>query len=637
MQMTEKAMEKKTELKLPCPAAWTMGALAGIPFCVMVLTRLIMVQDIAVVKQWFLSHGEAAALEGTALVFLCAYVYGLTGKLWAAAVSAGLPMLLLTLVSYYKMVINGTPLLLRDFALAGQFWSVAGYAMPQITLSEEISGILTGFVLLVVLAWGTDRFLAPQRRLRRTLVAAAAVGVALAASPLYTAWAVSLEPEKLSQEERVAEYGPVLSLFCSYARVAEAPPMSQMGDLERLQFQLEMLPLEKEDPDAKKPTVIFLMSESFFDVTKLPAVSFSKDPVPVFRALSEEYTSGDFLSNTYCGGTGWVEMEVLTGICSNFLNESDTLTSLAGESTYTNMPSVPRIFQNAGYRTTFLHAYTSELYERSVIYPQLGFDEVLFMDDFPADAEKRGGYLSDSALAKEIISRYEAGGEEPMMLFAVSMENHQPYRAEKFGGEAEVKVESDALAEEELAVLQSYVTGLHDADRALGELVDYFEKQEEPVMIVFFGDHLPSLGLSEKETVYSKLGYSSTAVTTDWEPEELAKMLSTDYLIWTNYEGAAEADHAESCTLLGLSVLERIGLQPDPYFAWLREYAEPEMLLYRPRLYVNASGEAFSAIPEGQAAVMQDYQNAVRDIAYGGNVVFGAERAEGMNETSPAA
>ena len=137
--------------------------------------------------------------------------------------------------------------------------------------------------------------------------------------------------------------------------------------------------------------------------------------------------------------------------------------------------------------------------------------------------------------------------------------------------------------------------------------------------------------------IASKLGYSSTAVTTDWEPDELAKMLSTDYLIWTNYEGTAEADHAESCTLLGLSVVERIGLRPDPYFAWLREYAEPEMLLYRPRLYVNASGEAFSAIPEGQAAVMQDYQNAVRDIAYGGNAVFGAERTEGMNETSPAA
>ena len=103
-------------------------------------------------------------------------------------------------------------------------------------------------------------------------------------------------------------------------------------------------------------------------------------------------------------------------------------------------------------------------------------------------------------------------------------------------------------------------------------------------------------------------------------------MLSTDYLIWTNYEDAPAPDRQESCTLLGLTVLNRIGLVRSPYFDWLSGYIAPEMLLYRPRLYVDAQGTATREIPEDQAAIMQDYYNAVYDTLYGERVIFGPEK-----------
>lgn len=618
--------EKKERKILSHPAAWVSLFLAVIPVGIVALTQLITLQDWGQTLQWFASHPEAAILEEVVIAALCVFIYAVSGKLWLSALIPGGLLMALTLVSYYKTVINGTPLLLRDFSLAGQFWDIAGYALPQISVSASTAAALVCFFLGCTGLVAMDLHVVVSRRLRGILGGAAgAICIAAAAfTPTFTAWAVALDEGWMTQEERIAEYGAALGLYCTYAHQEAAVPLSELSDLDRLRAELELLPAQGESPE-ELPTVIFLMSESFFDVTKLPGVTFSEDPIPVFRTLAGEHTSGDFLSNTYCGGTGWVEMEVLTGICSNFLKESDTLTSLSGERVYEEMPSLAREFQNAGYHTAFLHAYTSELYNRAEIYPVFGFDDVLFMDSFPSEAENRGGYLSDSALTEKIISLYEEQKGEPMMLYAVSMENHQPYSPWKFGGETAVGMESDVLTEDEAAILQSYVTGLYDADRALGELVDYFEQQEEPVMLVFFGDHLPSLGVSEGETIYSRLGYSSTAVTTDWGPEELAKMLSTDYLIWTNYEEAPAPDRQESCTLLGLTVLNRIGLVRSPYFDWLSGYIAPEMLLYRPRLYVDAQGTATREIPEDQAAIMQDYYNAVYDTLYGEWVIFGPE------------
>jgi len=239
------------------------------------------------------------------------------------------------------------------------------------------------------------------------------------------------------------------------------------------------------------------------------------------------------------------------------------------------------------------------------------------------DAETRGGYISDMELSKKIISLYEERNpEEPLFLFGVSMENHQPYTASKFGENSELLISSELLDEKGLQALNTYVRGVKDADAALGYLVDYFSGRDEPVMLIFFGDHLPNLSTGSNDTVYSQLGYASTNVTTDWEPDELAKMLSTDYVIWTNYEETSEEDHDESCNFLGLSVLNRLGFEPTEYFKWLNTDVYPEMLLYRPRLFVMRNGKRYADVPESLSDLLKQYTVVVHDIVYGDNVIF---------------
>ncbi|MBO4330817.1 MAG: LTA synthase family protein, partial [Oscillospiraceae bacterium] len=380
----------------------------------------------------------------------------------------------------------------------------------------------------------------------------------------------------------------------------------------------EPVPPPSERPEAADgaPSVIFVVSESFFDISRLPNVSFSRDPIPVFHSLLEGNAHGLFLSNTYGGGTGYVEMEIMTGVCGALLREGDTLSSLP-DGCYDAAPSIVKLLDRAGYTSAAVHSHTDKLYNRRSIYPRIGYDLVLFSDDFPENAEKRGPYISDAAFADMIISLYEDGGTGPRFIYGMSMENHQPYNAEKYGFPSGIGISSPLLGDEDIAVLDALLTGLSDADASLSRLVDYFSGRPEKVMLVFVGDHLPTLTLPSGDSVYSRLGLCSGPDSSLWEGDELAEMLSTDYVIWTNYPSGGGEERRESCTFLGLEVLKRAGVPLDAYFTWLDAFVRPEMLMYRSRLYADADGGVRHDVPEEHRSMLEEYRAAVRAAVYG--------------------
>ena len=47
-----------------------------------------------------------------------------------------------------------------------------------------------------------------------------------------------------------------------------------------------------ENNKKKKPNIIFLQLESFIDPTNIKGVKLSQDPIPYYRKLMKEYSSG---------------------------------------------------------------------------------------------------------------------------------------------------------------------------------------------------------------------------------------------------------------------------------------------------------------------------------------------------------
>ena len=520
------------------------------------------------------------------------------------------------------LFVAGEPVLVSDLAMAGQAGQVAGFLRPGMELGEGTWGGIALAALLFLAAFVWSR---PARPLdgRRRLGVLGLLAALLAWVLLSPASAVLLAGEEgESQSMRNDRLGLLAGLYSAARESAMAEPDSYSEDgMNRILLQLRAEAEQSAEP-AVKPNVVLVVSESFFDPTRLPGVSFSADPVPNFHTLAEAFPSGVFLSNTYAGGTGNVEMELFTGIPSAFLGAGESLTGLGDTSAYRRVPSLARVFGAAGYETLFVHSYNDELYDRARNIPALGFDQIIYQDDFLVDKTYAGGYVSDDTLADELIARFEAKGDGPVFLYGLTMENHQPYFGGKFNTPAPVAASADNLSGEEAGVLDALVHGLTDADAALGKLTDYFAQAEEPTILVFLGDHLPGLSLGGDDTLYTRLGYASSADTGSWDAEELKRMHSTDFLVWNNFGAELEAPAEVSCTGLGTYLLGWAGLPKPLYFQWVSAAME-EMTLYRERLFVAADGTPSHTPPENCEPLVAAWRNIVYDMLYGEQYITG--------------
>ena len=598
-----------------------------LPLCMLWFSQAITLQGFGAAWMWLWAHGSACAffvlLFGAAQLLLRALLgsYG-PGTLLCGALAA-----LAALVDHYKAVINGFPLMLSDFTLFPNAGDIVSYAMPKINFSNVTLWSLLLFVVLAIAAW-LCRTKLPRRGASLSSFLCIAVSLPLLLScfggSAMLDHAAALTDGCAAQEERLDRSGALLGLFSAWAAGEKVDYSSYDADtVNHLQNMLYLAQQEDgagDTENAVKPHILMILSESFFDVTRFEGITFREDPLPNFHRLCETSTNGRFLSSTYAGGTGNVELETLTGFSGDLLKESDAITALQRRDgdVYAALPSAAHDAAANGYETYYIHSHNSTLYRRAEVMPALGFEHVIFSDDFEVPVNFSGLYVSDRTLVNEVIDRFEnRESDAPVFMQITTMENHQPYTAEKYSYSSGLDYTCESLNDSEREVLDALLTGLNHADAALGELVDYFEACGEPVMIVFYGDHLPSMTLSDASTLYSTLGSVPTVDSLQWTPDELKEMLSTDYLIWTNYETEPEADCAESSVLLGANVFARAGLDRSPYFHWLSETASRDYLLSRPRLFVAADGTAEAEVPADGAQTLDAQRMMQYDLVYG--------------------
>ena len=540
-------------------------------------------------------------------------IYAAFQKVWIAWLSASLPGITLSVISHYKLMINRIPFTVRDFKFGNDIGEIMGFAMPQINwwYAVIVAVLLGGLIALFVFL---EKYYIKSQKMRYWFLGAGAIIiVTLCLQPVGEGVSFLLGTKDRASDEITMKSGVISGLYLGVIEGRRSYNSTQGRVVDGIPSE------DEQEKESVKPTVIFLMSESFFDVDRLEGVEYSEDPIPNFHKLEKTYSSGSFISNTFCGGTGYVEMEFLTGLCNEYLKSWHDLTTLP-EDAYNTMPCITDVFENHGYETTFLHSYNDELYNRPVIYKSLGFDKVLFDDSFPEDAEKRGGYISDASLAKKIISEYENRQKDNLMLFAISMENHQPYNENKFS-QTDIEVSSSKLTQEGKTVLQSYIHGAQGADEALGILTEYFAKKKEPVVIVFWGDHLPSLNLSDGGSVYKELGFVGDGSVGNWSTDELMSILRTDYVIWDNY-GLKKKDRTIGSSMFALDVMQRINLGLTDYYLWIKENVKDNYLMYRSGLFAVSDKEYYSKIPKKHEEMMLDYAAVVSNIAYENNTLF---------------
>ncbi len=322
----------------------------------------------------------------TALLYAVpVYLLGtLTGRLWIAAIPAGAFGLILALVDYFKNAINGTPLELADFGLAAQAGNVAGLA-GDLTPPKDFW--LAGLALLCAVAvlFLTRRLTALDSlvRGRSCLLSLTLAGVLLTGTGTRSVggW---LGVDFYTRMDAAASHdlhGLTLALWRDIFPQPKTPPEGycEAYMLEVLDRVDEILGTEPAAEETR-PNLLFILSESFYDLDRLPVLQYGADPLENFHALEPESISGRFHSHYLGYGTGYIEMSMLYGLNSLDLPPGTNI-CFQDNSVYERFDALAEQYTKSGdYTAEMLHAYDDTLYNRTVTYPLLGFNDRYLSD-----------------------------------------------------------------------------------------------------------------------------------------------------------------------------------------------------------------------------------------------------------------
>lgn len=334
--------------------------------------------------------------------------------------------------------------------------------------------------------------------------------------------------------------------------------------------------------DAKNPTIIVIMNESFADLSVVGDFETNTQVTPFMDSLSENTLKGYALSSVYGAKTPNSEWEFETGNSMAFLPDG----SVVYQQYINDDPtSIVSNLKNIGYTTVAMHPYYATGWSRNKVYPHLGYDETYFIDDFDQTKILRE-YITDQELYDKIIDRYEKkSDDEKLYIMGVTMQNHGGYgeRYDNFNQEVYKVGASYTDANQ-------YLSLLNESDKALENLITYFKGVDDPVEIVFFGDHQPGLC---NDFIKLLNGKGNSRLT----EQELENLYKVPFFIWTNYETDAQTVDVTSLNYLSTLTLERANIDLPAYNRFLAELME-KIPAINSRGYYSKKNECFMHVDD---------------------------------------
>lgn len=302
----------------------------------------------------------------------------------------------------------------------------------------------------------------------------------------------------------------------------------------------------KEETEEKEfPNIIVVQLESFFDPSMVRYLSMSDDPIPYFHSLMKNYSSGFFTVPSVGAGTANTEFETLTGMSMRYFG--------AGEYPYKGIlkndtcESAANVLSQLGYKTHAIHNNEANFYSRKTVYANMGFDVFIseeYMDT--QDDVNELGWMRDKNLVKYIEQCLDAS-EQQDFVFTVSVQGHGAYPEEAFRDDYEIQV-TGASSIASANMWEYYVNEIHEMDQFIQQLVETLEARDEESVLLLYGDHLPTMGLTE----FDMRNYN---------------LFTTPYVIWDNM-GLEKKDTNLKAYQVLAEVMDRLGIHEGTLFSF---------------------------------------------------------------------
>lgn len=280
------------------------------------------------------------------------------------------------------------------------------------------------------------------------------------------------------------------------------------------------------DDKTDKPDFIFILSEAFFDLSRIKWIDFGLDLTPNLHKLQTETYHWKMISPTFWGKTALVEFELMSGdLIKNLPVWSIPYTQYVNR----DIPAIPWIMKANWYETLAIHTYQKKFFNRNNAYPHMWIDKFIAEEDIKNPVYK-WPFISDNTFVNELIKHLNSDDKNKFIMW-ISMQNHFSYENKYKKEELSVKLKKsyDPKVDD---ILTNYAQGIHDADASLWKLLEYLKTRKKHTIVLFFWDHLPNLW--DNNIWYTKTNYIKEAEEKKWETNDLQNMYSPDFLIWSN-------------------------------------------------------------------------------------------------------
>lgn len=506
-----------------------------------------------------------------------------------------------------KLFYLGDPPYPADFLYARQIAEL----MPLMAAERPVAGVLmiaagVAGAVLVAMLWRWSRLLPPigiAGRAARLAIALPLLGHLAAqmdhASHSTLRSQLGIQPMMWDQKANYAHNGLVLAFALNVPMANVAAPSGYSAPA----MEASARGAPEVFVPARRPDIIMVMSESLWDPKRLPGTALTPDPLAFIGSAQ----SGHVFSPEFGGMTANVEFEALTGFSNAMLPYGSIPYQqyVRGE-----MPSLASFLGGQGYATLAVHPFQGWFWNRTNVYRAFGFDRFL-SEETMEPLDRRGRLAADAALTELIIAEADAS-EEPLFLFAVTLQNHGPYEAGRYP-DARIEVET-AAGEAARAAIATFAEGMMDSDRAFERLIEWARARERETVVVFFGDHLPPLG-----PTWMAAGFMETTVSDRFgAPAALLRERETPLVVWSNRKGTVEDIGTVSPAFLPLHALRAAGIEHPFYTGLLGELHDSWRVIDR-HVLIDADGAATAGWSQAGRSdrLIEDYRLIQYDIMFG--------------------
>ena len=345
------------------------------------------------------------------------------------------------------------------------------------------------------------------------------------------------------------------------------------------------------------PNIVVIMNEAFSDLSVWGDFATSEEVMPFFKSLQQEAVGGELYVSVKGGNTANTEFEFLTGDTMGFFPKgSMPYQQYINDET----PSLASYLKTLGYSTTAIHPYNRTGWDRDTVYEKFGFDEFLDKDSFSSPYRLRG-YISDKSAFDKIREQFSIkGDDERKFIFEVTMQNHGGYSRETPDFNIYLTLPEVTGKTTSVVATEKYLTLINQTDRALEELIDYFKEQDEPVIVVMFGDHQPS------DYITNVIQRICGATTSD-SLADLEQGYRVPFVMWSNYGLEHKYYDGISVNYLSSILMENAGIPLTGYQTFLKKLMET-LPVINANVYRDADGNFYNYEDDAYSGELKDYQ-----------------------------